>query len=160
MKILVTYYSKTGNTAELAAAVAAGVAEIDGAEAVLKPVDVVTRDDFAGCEALIIGSPVYFGHPAWQVKKLIDEMLPLRRRMEGKVGAAFASSGSPVGGRESTMLALHQMLLIYGMLIVGDPLDSGGHYGAACTGVPDGQALELAHKLGRRVAAVTLKLRA
>ena len=80
--------------------------------------------------------------------------------MEGKVGAAFATSGDPSGGKETTMMSIIQVLLIYGMVIVGDPMEATGHYGTACAGVPDKRILENARKLGRRVASVALKLRA
>ena len=51
-----------------------------------------------------------------------------------------------------------QALLIYGMIIVGDPLSVTGHYGTACVGVPDPAARENGHKLGRRVAELAKKL--
>jgi NAD(P)H dehydrogenase (quinone) len=50
-------------------------------------------------------------------------------------------------------------MLIYGMIIVGDPLDASGHYGIACTGAPDKQTAVNAAKLGRRVALMVKKLR-
>ena len=50
------------------------------------------------------------------------------------------------------MLAIIQALLIYGMIIVGDPLSATGHYGTACVGAPDAKALDNGAKLGRRVA--------
>jgi NAD(P)H dehydrogenase (quinone) len=35
---------------------------------------------------------------------------------------------------------------------VGDPLDAGGHHGAACCGAMDAEAAGVARKLGKRVA--------
>ena len=49
--------------------------------------------------------------------------------------------------------------MIYGMIIVGDPLDATGHYGVACIGSPDKQTSENALKLGKRVALLVKKLR-
>lgn len=158
MYVLVTYYSKTGNTAALAEGAALGAALVDGVDARLKKVEDLTREDFAECSGLIVGAPTYFGGPAWQVKKLLDEMISLRRRMEGKPGAALASSASPQGGRETTLMGILQAMLIYGMIVVGDPLDTGGHYGAAATGAPDGSDIVRARKLGRRVAELAKRL--
>ena len=79
--------------------------------------------------------------------------------MEGKVGAAFATSGDPTGGKETTIMSILQALLIYGMVIVGDPMSATGHYGVACVGAPDEKAVENGKKLGRRVAELAKKIR-
>jgi len=49
--------------------------------------------------------------------------------------------------------------LIYGMVIVGDPMSATGHYGTACVGVPDADAASNAKKLGQRVAEIASKLK-
>jgi NAD(P)H dehydrogenase (quinone) len=152
MKILVLYYSKGGNTRKLAEAVAAGVGQIEGMEAVLRHTDEVTRDDFIDSAGIIAGTPVYFGSMAAPLKKVLDDFVGVRRRMENKIGAAFATSGDPSGGKETTIMSILQALLIYGMIIVGDPLSATGHYGVACVGAPDSGALENGRKLGLRVA--------
>lgn len=51
-------------------------------------------------------------------------------------------------------------MLIYGMIIVGDPMDATGHYGVSCTGRPSSRDLENARKLGKRVANLVKRLRA
>jgi NAD(P)H dehydrogenase (quinone) len=56
------------------------------------------------------------------------------------------------------MLSILQCFLIYGMIVVGDPLSATGHYGVACVGAPDEKTAENARKLGRRVAELCLKL--
>jgi NAD(P)H dehydrogenase (quinone) len=50
-------------------------------------------------------------------------------------------------------------MLIYGMIIAGDPLDATGHYGISCAGAPDSKTSSNAAKLGKRVALLTKKLR-
>ena len=49
-------------------------------------------------------------------------------------------------------MSIIQAMLIYGMIIVGDPLDATGHYGVSCKGAPDQETKINAIKLGRRVA--------
>jgi NAD(P)H dehydrogenase (quinone) len=49
-------------------------------------------------------------------------------------------------------------MLIYGMIIVGDPMSASGHYGVACAGAPDEKTLENGRKLGQRVASLVKKL--
>ena len=158
MQILVLYFSKGGNTKKLAEAVLKGVASVDGVEGVLKHTDKVTKEDFVSSDGIIAGSPVYFGVMAAQLKKIFDEFVGVRKKMEGKVGAAFATSGDPSGGKETTMMSIIQVMLIYGMVIVGDPMSATGHFGTACVGAPDSGSLENGMKLGRRVAELVKKL--
>jgi NAD(P)H dehydrogenase (quinone) len=158
MKILVLYYSKGGNTRKLAEAVAEGAGSINGVEAILKTTEDVAKDDFLEADGIVAGSPVYFGLLAADLKRIFDEFVSVRRKMEGKVGAAFATSADLSGGKETTMMSIIQAMLIYGMVIVGDPMDATGHFGTACVGAPDAAAVENGRKLGRRVAETALKL--
>ncbi|MFY9396936.1 MAG: NAD(P)H-dependent oxidoreductase [Desulfomonilia bacterium] len=158
MNVLVLYYSRSGNTLKLAEAVAEGVCAVDGAQCLLKSTSEVTKEDFVGCSALIAGSPVYFGGMASELKRVFDEFVNVRKKMENKIGAAFATGGGPSGGKETTLLSIIQAMLIYGMIIAGDPMDASGHYGVACIGSPDAAAKENARKLGRRVAELAKKL--
>jgi NAD(P)H dehydrogenase (quinone) len=159
MNVLVLYYSKGGNTRKLAEAIAEGVGQVDGVESVLRHSRDVTKDEFVAADGMIVGSPVYFGTMAAQLKEVLDKFVGVRRKMENKVGAAFTTSGDPSGGKETTMISIIQALLIYGMIIVGDPMSATGHYGTACVGSPDSAAQENGHKLGRRVAELVKKLR-
>jgi NAD(P)H dehydrogenase (quinone) len=159
MQVLILYFSKGGNTRKLAEAIAKGVEQIDGAKALLKRTDQVTKDDFVASDGVIAGSPVYFGLMAAELKKIFDDFVGVRKKMEGKVGAAFTTSGDPSGGKETTMLSIIQVLLIYGLVIVGDPMSATGHYGVSCVGAPDEKIAENGVKLGKRVAEIAAKLR-
>lgn len=158
MNVLVLYFSKGGNTRRLAEAIADGARSVDGTTVVLKNTDDVTKEDFLAADGLIAGSPVYFGSMAAPLKAVFDEFVGVRKKMENKVGAAFATSGDPTGGKETTMLAILQAFLIYGMVIVGDPLSATGHYGTACVGAPDAKAMDNGAKLGRRVAEIARRI--
>ncbi len=158
MQILVLYFSKGGNTRKLAEAIAKGVEEVEGVKAVLKKTSDVTKEDFSASKGIIAGSPVYFGLMAAELKKIFDDFVGVRKKMEGKVGAVFATSGDPTGGKETTMMSIIQALLIYGMVIVGDPMSATGHYGVACVGEPDVKTEDNGMKLGNRVAALAKKL--
>ncbi|MCX7021755.1 MAG: NAD(P)H-dependent oxidoreductase [bacterium] len=158
MQVLVGYFSKTGNTRALAEAVADGVREVEGVACVLKDTSAVVQDDFLESQGVILGSPVYFGTMAAELKAMIDRFLPTRKKMENKIGAAFATSHDPTGGKETTILSILQAMLIYGMMVVGDPLSATGHYGVACTGAPDERTKDHGRKLGRRVAELVKRL--
>ncbi|MCF8039218.1 MAG: NAD(P)H-dependent oxidoreductase [Desulfohalobiaceae bacterium] len=158
MQILVLYYSKTGNTRKLAEAIAQGAGEVQGTRAVLKAAGEVSKEDFLAADGLIVGSPVYFGTMAAELKQVVDGLISIRKKMETKIGAAFATSGDATGGKETTMFSIIQAMLICGMVVSGDPLSATGHYGVACTGAPDEKSLENGKKLGRRVAELAMKL--
>jgi NAD(P)H dehydrogenase (quinone) len=159
MRVLVMYYSRSGNTRKLAEEIARGVQETGDVECVSKPVSEITKDDFLSSDGIIAGSPVYFGTMAAELKEVFDKFVGIRRHMEDKVGAAFATSADPSGGKETTIFSIIQAMLIYGMIIVGDPLEATGHYGVSCIGAPDKQTAANAAKLGKRVASLAKKLK-
>ncbi|MFW5997048.1 MAG: flavodoxin family protein [Lentisphaeria bacterium] len=155
--VLVAYYSRGGTTKSMAESVAKGVKEAGG-EPLLRSVEEVTEDDMLTCKGLILGSPVYFGTMAAPVKEFIDKHIGLRKKMEDKVGAAFVSAGHHTGGKETTLMSILQGMLIYGMIIVGDPLKASGHYGVACHGNLLEETDNHARMLGARVTEVAGKI--
>jgi NAD(P)H dehydrogenase (quinone) len=159
MQVLIVYYTRSGNTKKLAEEVAEGVKEVKGVDCLVKAAPEVTKEDFLLSDGVIAGSPVYFGSMAAPLKELFDKLVVVRKNMGDKVGAAFATGGDPSGGKETTLISIIQALLIYGMIVVGDPLDATGHYGVACTGSPDEKTIINARKLGKRVAALVKKLK-
>jgi NAD(P)H dehydrogenase (quinone) len=158
MQVLVLYYSRSGNTRKLAEAVCRGVESVEGVGCLLRSTDKVSKEDFIESAGLIAGSPVYFGVMAAELKKVFDDFVGVRKKMENKVGAAFATGGDASGGKETTMMSIIQAMLIYGMMVVGDPLSATGHYGVACVGSPDAGARQNAEKLGIRVAELVKRL--
>jgi NAD(P)H dehydrogenase (quinone) len=158
MYVLVIYYSKGGNTRKMAEEVAEGVRSVSGVDALVRSTQEVTKEDFADAVGIVAGSPVYFGVMAADLKRVFDEFVGLRKKTENKVGAAFATSGFWAGGNETTIMSILQCLLIYGMIIVGDPMSASGHYGAASVNAPDDRAIDMARKLGTRVAELCKKL--
>jgi NAD(P)H dehydrogenase (quinone) len=95
------------------------------------------NDDLVWADGIVIGSPVYFGLPSTEIKKFIDDSIRVRRQLENKVGAAFVSSGHRAGGTETAIMALLGAFIVHGMVVCGDPMSSGGHYGAVATSSPD-----------------------
>lgn len=156
MKVLIIYYSKSGTTKKMAKEIEKGAKDA-GADVELKNVRDASNDDLIWADGIIIGSPVYFGMPAAEIKKFFDNSLAARRKLENKIGAAFASSHHPTGGKETTLLAILQSMLVHGMIVCGDPLSSGGHYGAACYEF-DERAKKECYELGKRVAQLAQKI--
>jgi len=155
-KILILYYSGTGNTAKMAEMVHRGVEEEGGVEVGLKKAEDTRLEDLLEPEGILVGSPTYYGTMAWQVKKLLDESVKYHGRLAGKVGGAFSSAGGMGGGNETTIMNILKALLIHGMIIPGTP--SGDHYGPVAVGSPDGRSEENCLALGRRTAALVKRL--
>ena len=155
-KVLIAYYSRSGNTQRMAEAVAAGAAKVSGVEVEVRPVGEVTTAELAGADGIIMGSPVYFGSAAAELKALIDKSVDHYGKLVGKIGGAFASSGAIGGGTETTVLDILKAMLIHGMIVQGTT--EGAHYGPVAFGAPDERALKDCEGLGRRVAELVLRL--
>ena len=155
-KIMIVYYSRTGNTKQMAQHVEAGVKEVKAAAVSCLPVDRVKAADLLEYDGIIMGSPVYYGTMAAELKKLIDDSVAHHGKLAGKVGGAFASSANVGGGNETTVMDIVKALLIHGMVVPGSA--AGDHYGPVAIGKPDDRAQTECRKLGRTVAELALKL--
>jgi NAD(P)H dehydrogenase (quinone) len=166
VRVLIVYHSETGNTEALAEAAAEGARSVASVEVSLKTVDEATNVDLEACDALMIGSPTYWGSMSTPVKQFIDGQRPF---MGDKVGAAFATGGSDGGGKELAVLSILAAMLNNGMIVAGPHYEeSGFRFGsfgvAATTGVDspglDEAELKRARLLGERVAVVAKRYRA
>jgi len=155
-KMLVCYFSRTKHTQHMAEAVAKGAAGVEGIQVELKNLSQVNPKDLANYDAIIMGSPTYYGSMCGEMKKFLDESVALHGRLDGKVGAAFSSSAIPGGGSETTILDILKAMLIHGMIIKGET--RGYHYGPIAVGDPNQPALDECVRLGKNTAALTMKL--
>jgi NAD(P)H dehydrogenase (quinone) len=142
-KVLVLYYSMFGHVEIMAQAVAEGVREVEGVNAVIKrvpetlpedqalamgvklnqPAPIATVEELPDYDAIIFGTPTRFGNMTAQMRSFLDHTGKLwtNGRLIGKVGSVFTSSATQHGGQESTILSFHTTLLHQGMVIVGVP---------------------------------------
>ena len=156
VRILVTYYSITGNTKALAEAVVEGVSSVDGVGCVFKPVAETTNEDWVDADGIIVGSPTYFGQMAADVKQMFDITEQVYGELEGKVGAAFTTSGGAGCGHELTNMSIITAMLVSGMVVQGTT--KGPHFGPFAVGKPDEKALAQGRAMGVRIAELTKKL--
>lgn len=155
-KIIIIYDSETGNTEKMAGAVADGASQSGTHNVVVKHVDQATLEDLKNADGIIVGSPTYYGYMSNKIKALIDRSVVIHEQLEGKVGAAFTSSGGTACGAETTLLSILHMLLIHGMIVQGRPHIA--HYGAAAVGLPDAKELASCHNLGERTANLVSRM--
>ncbi len=147
MKVLILFYSMYGHVYRLAEAIAEGVREVPGAEAILRRVPETLSDEvlkkmgaletqkafahipicqveeLASADAIIFGTPTRFGNMCGQMRQFLDAtgQLWAKGALVGKVGGVFTSSATQHGGQESTLLTFHVTLLHHGMIVVGLP---------------------------------------
>ncbi|KJF79951.1 NAD(P)H:quinone oxidoreductase [Photobacterium angustum] len=187
-KILVLYYSRHGNTRQLARHIGRGIEQVSGCEAVLRTVaeigtndlqqsnldPIVNHDDLKQCIGLAMGSPVRFGNMAAPLKHFIDSTSQewLSGTLIDKPACVFTSSSSMHGGQETTLQSMMLPLLHHGMLIVGIPYSEptlhttqhgGTPYGASHLNTGTNKQLhsdeiELAQALGKRLALTAMQL--
>ena len=154
--VLIVYDSRTGNTEKMALAVAEGVKEVKNVEVIVKNVEQTSLDDLCSADGIIMGSPTYYGQMSGKLKALIDSSVKIHGKLEGKVGAAFTSSGGTATGAETTLLSILETMLVHGMIIRGRSDEK--HFGAAAIGAPHAMEIECCKEVGRRVAHLVLKL--
>ena len=149
-KILIVYDSRTGNTEKMASAVAEGAKQVKGVKVDVKKVEKATLEDLQAADGIIMGSPTYYGGMSGKLKEFIDKSVKIHGQLEGKVGAAFTSSGGTASGAETTLLSILQAMLVHGMVVQGRSDDK--HYGAAAVGSPREKDIETCKVLGKKVA--------
>ncbi len=153
-RALVIYYSRGGNTRKMAEYIGEAITK-EGLEAQIKDVREVSAHDLLGFEALVIGSPTYYGSMSAEIKKLLDDTVQFHGKLDGKIGAAFSSSANIAGGNETTILDILNAMLIHGMIIQGDW--QGDHYGPVAIDAPDQRAAKQCARLASRLARLVKK---
>jgi len=195
-KVLVLYYSSYGHIEKMAEAFAEG-ARGAGAEVDIKRVPetvpeevakkshfkldqqapIATVADLEHYDAIAVGTPTRYGRISSQMAAFLDQTggLWVRGALNGKVGAAFASTGTQHGGQETTLFSVITNLMHLGLIIVGLPYShqgmmnmteivGGAPYGATTIASGDGSRqpsaidLEGARHQGALVAQTAAKL--
>jgi NAD(P)H dehydrogenase (quinone) len=179
-KVLVLYYSAYGHIETMAQAIAEG-ARGAGATVDIKRVPetlseeeakaryfkldqaapVAKIDDLADYDAIVVGTGTRFGRMSSQMASFLDQAggLWAKGALNGKVGGAFASTGTQHGGQEQTLFSIITNLMHFGMVIVGlpysyqgqmrlDEITGGAPYGATTIAGPDGSRQPTENELG------------
>ncbi|HLB74253.1 MAG TPA: beta-propeller fold lactonase family protein, partial [Sedimentisphaerales bacterium] len=167
VRILVAYYSRTGNTEKMARAVAEGASQVPGVVATLKEVADASKEDLEAADGLILGCPTYFANIPGEMKTIIDNWnWKMGVDFTDKVGGAFATAGGQAGGHGNVVTSLLLFMLNNRMIVAG-PLyrneKTGSIWGepgaAAVTGPLDPgiseQEQDAARNLGQRIATLT-----
>lgn len=146
-KLLVLFYSRTGNTATLADAIAEGARSVPYTEVDVRRIDDLAPasvieanprwtearsamakkyrtlegvDRLVDYDALIVGSPTRYGVMTAELTHVLDQTGPLWKKgaFVDKVGSAFTSVSTPHGGHEMTLWSIMTPMANLGMIIV------------------------------------------
>jgi flavorubredoxin len=139
VKILVLYYSRTGNTEKMAQAVADGAKSVPGTEVELNYY--VPEEELAGYDAVLVGTSTYHHDMPGTIKNYFEEVSVKNVSLNGKIGAAFGSYG---WSGEAPKLVLEILKNKFGMKVPEPPL--------LAVYTPDQAALEKCFALGKRLA--------
>ncbi len=154
-KGIVVYYTRSGNTKDMAEIIAKAMNDA-GLQTECISVEQVNSDDLPDYDAIVIGSPTYYGQMAGPIKTLIDDMVSRHGALDGKIASAFTSAANIGGGNETTIIGILEALLIAGCIIQGDP--EGDHYGPVSISKPDTRVKQQCMRRGRRIAELTQKI--
>ena len=139
MKVLVLYYSRSGNTEKMANAIAEGARNVANAE-----VEVgyhIDADELTNFDAIIVGVPTYHHEVPMDVKRLFEEAAEKGIPLKGKTGVAFGSYG---WSGEAPKLVLEIMKNRFEMSVTEPPL--------LVKYTPDEFSLNACRNLGKRVS--------
>jgi flavodoxin I len=138
-KVLVLYYSRTGNTEKMANAVAEGARTANNVEVDLEYH--VDAEDLAGYDAIVVGTSTYYHDMPMDMKRLFEEAAVKGVNLKGKTGVAFGSYG---WSGEAPKMILEIMKLKFNMTVTESAL--------LVLNVPDQNSLNLCRELGKRVS--------
>ena len=126
-KVLILYYSGSGNTQRMAKAIAEAMRSSD----MNVTVEDVGKFDISllpNYDTLVLGSPTYFSNVAWQVKKGIDESIVHYGggKLKGKVAGIFTSAGTMRDGKDCLKMLEVALGFHHGMNVVEGILRTDG----------------------------------
>jgi NAD(P)H dehydrogenase (quinone) len=161
--VLITYYSDTGHTEQLAKSIYKGALEVDGVNVVLKSLAETSIQDVLDADAIILGTPVYNANPAPEILKFIQSWPFEKEPLRDKIGAVFVTGGGISAGEELVQNALQNAMLIFGMVVLGSG-EWTAPFGASAVTTElkefEGAQELFARKgelLGRRVSAAVMR---
>ncbi len=138
-KVIVAYWSQTGNTAAMAAAIGEGITEA-GKEAVVTDISSVSMDDLQAASAFALGCPA-MGAEVLEEGEMEPFVTEVEAFASGKKIGLFGSYG---WGDGQWMRDWEDRMKAAGATVVGGE-------GVICQETPDDEALENCKALGKTV---------
>ena len=159
---------EAGLETELILAAGKKIAPCDGCEACAKSGVCKIKDDMQpiyqqleAADAIIFGTPVYFGNVSAQGKAIIDRTYAIRRqrKLAGKVAAAVVVARRVGAGQVRTLLSA--FFVVQGMIAVRGAIGYGRDKGAVREGIGGSEgltAMDEARNVGQNVVQMLKRL--
>lgn len=140
-RVLVIYYSRTGNTEKMVDAVAEGAGSVGGVDVEVQVDSDVSPEALPGFGVIVVGVPTYHHDMTVGIKALFEESAVKSINLKDRVGATFGSFG---WSGEAPRLVLEIMKNKFGMNTVEPPL--------LVKYTPDNVALQKCREFGAAIA--------
>jgi len=167
-RILVAYYSETGNTEKMAQAVRRGAASVEGVTVTLTTVSAFKPDDIVQYDGVIVGAPVQWSNLAAEGKAFLDRvgaaLWKAKTNGDGRTAGAFCTGGGIAMGKDVARLSILSAFLAMRYMVIGGVDSQGfGTLGAEATTGPDDPGVsdkeqEDARRFGERFARLTIQV--
>lgn len=160
MKMSVLYYSKTGNTKQMAEEIVAGMLEVENAEARAMSIGEVDDDWLNESQCIVVGTPIYVADMCGEVKGWLEGAF-MKYKPMGKIGGAFATADYIHGGGELGIQNILNHMLVFGMLTYSGGAAAGKpvvHLGPVGWGGHLDENREAFRLYGQRMAKKTLEV--
>jgi len=146
-KVLIVYHSITGNTEEMARAVAEGAKSVAGTKVTLKKAADANADDLLSCDVAIFGTSTNFGYISGGLKDFFDRTLTqCQNKTTDKPYCAFTSSGM---GKKKALEVIDGLAIAYKMKKADD--------GVIAQGKATPETMESLRQLGKKMATAAAK---
>jgi len=145
-KILVIYYSKTGNTEKLARAVAEGAKQVPGVTVELMKAEAANLKEIVEADGCAIGSPSHFSIMSGQILTLLTDLYPHREKLSGKPMAVFTTG---TGGQVTALENIERIIGVFNPRFIKP--------GIAVQGAPREADRAQAMALGKKLANAVMK---
>ena len=142
-KLLIVYYSASGNTEAMAKAVYEG-ANSAGANVTLKKAADATANDLFDCDVVAFGSPNYYSYMSGVLKDYFDRIYyTVRGKVNDKPYGAFSSGG---GSSKLALDSIDRVASLSSLRL------RKAFEGVIAAGKPSSDALEECKELGKKLA--------
>ncbi len=168
-RILVVYYSETGNTEKLARGIQKGATAVPGVEVTLRKAADAKDEEILRADGIVVGTPIQWSNVAAEAKRFLDRVGSVlwnaKTNGDGRTAGAFCTGGGVAMGKDIARLSILSAFLTMRYTVIGGVDDQGyGTLGPEATtgpanpGIGDKELAE-AQNFGERFARLTKQFR-
>ncbi len=169
VRILITYFSQTGNTEKLAQAINDGAKGVAGVEVTIHKMADVKDDTLPDFDGIVVGTPVHYANLSTESRRFLDRLgaalAKTKVARDGRTAGVFCTGGEFSLGKDVARLSLMSSLFEMKYVVIGGVTAAG--YGTlgpeATTGPADpglsDKEIEEGRRFGERFARLTHRFR-